>query len=185
MGVLNNSSDNRAAPDGNEPVEAVRMLELAIAQIALAMHDGKAAVSTLDQAFTSAANGIAAVADLAVSPEHKRADDEHRRTLVDQCADAQAGVQQSIIALQFYDRLSQRLEHVQNTLNGLSSLLGNPSKANDGQAWLSLRDSIRERYTMREEQALFDAISNGAGVEQALGVALEQEKQRDDDVELF
>ncbi len=185
MGVVNNSSDGQAAPNENEPVEAVRMLELAIAQIALAMRDGKAAVDDLDRAFTSAANGIAAVADLATSAAHKRVEDDHRRALVDQCADAQAGMQQSIIALQFYDRLSQRLEHVQNTLSGLSSLLGNPSQANDGQAWRSLRDSIRERYTMREEQVLFDAISNGVGVEQALDVALEQEKQRDDDVELF
>ena len=49
-----------------------------------------------------------------------------------------------------------------------------------------LQEHIRGRYTMREEQEMFEALVSGASVEEALERVRERLKEGDiDDIELF
>jgi hypothetical protein len=96
------------------------------------------------------------------------------------------GVQQSIMAFQFYDRLSQRLDHVKEALEQLGKLVADPGRLYSPQEWTRLQQRIRSRYTMREEQEMFDALLRGESVEQALEAVKARLEAGDiDDIELF
>lgn len=78
-----------------------------------------------------------------------------------------ASVQGVIKALQFYDKLIQRLTHVR-------SGLAIPADATTDQAaainvdWNNILDQVRARYSMVEERVLFDFMMRGLRAEQML-----------------
>ncbi|MEO5343086.1 MAG: HbrB domain-containing protein [Gammaproteobacteria bacterium SHHR-1] len=64
-------------------------------------------------------------------------------------------VQGVLTALQFYDRLSQRLDHVARALDDLAGLTQQPGQLDRHEAWRQLLDGINRRHSMPEEQDLF------------------------------
>ena len=95
-------------------------------------------------------------------------------------------VNQAIVAFQFYDRLSQRLSHVNNGLAWLAELVGDETRAGDAQAWADLQARIRARYSMPEEIEMFEAVLlRGLTVEQAIREFMAKMSTKGDDIELF
>jgi len=76
-------------------------------------------------------------------------------------------VSAAVIALQFYDKLTQRIQHVRD---GLVVPLAHVEEQPEGKSphWDALLDRVRERYSMVEERVLFDFLMKGAGAEQML-----------------
>ena len=70
-------------------------------------------------------------------------------------------------ALQYQDRLAQRLAHVRDTLASLAEflLVGAHGPAAD---WEQLRAAIRSRYSMEQERVMFDLLVRGASPEEVL-----------------
>ncbi|MBF0257063.1 MAG: hypothetical protein HQL47_11560 [Gammaproteobacteria bacterium] len=64
-------------------------------------------------------------------------------------------VQGVLTALQFYDRLSQRLEHVAEALTGIAGLVDEPARLDQAEAWRQLLDGISQRHSTPEEHCLF------------------------------
>jgi hypothetical protein len=83
--------------------------------------------------------------------------------------------------------MTQRLEHVSHSLGSLAELIREPDRVYDPYEWKGLQKSIQSRYTNEADRALFEAILDGATVEEALQIALEKEEESidDEDVELF
>jgi len=74
---------------------------------------------------------------------------------------------EAIVALQFYDRLSQRMEHAISTIEQLGSLMNENHKIEPDQ-WQSLQASVRQAYTMETERQMFDHILQGNTVNETL-----------------
>lgn len=96
-----------------------------------------------------------------------------------------APLQKATTALQFYDSLSQRVEHVVQSLQWLESLLVDPQQLNSDEAWQQLQQQIRSRYTMEHERALFDAILAGEDATQVMQVLQRSLHDARDEIELF
>ncbi|MCB1774115.1 MAG: hypothetical protein KDI88_10900 [Gammaproteobacteria bacterium] len=181
------SVSSSASPDldWSQVAETVRMLNLAVAQIAMAMHEGEDSVGSLTKSFTGMVGNVDEIAQAAVGID----DGSHdlvKSNILARCAEVQGGIQQSIIAFQFYDRLSQRLDHVRFALDSLSSLVSDKSRLFNPDQWNQLQQTIRSRYTMREEQEMFEALLEGADVDEALEIVRSRLNQGDiDDIELF
>jgi hypothetical protein len=95
-------------------------------------------------------------------------------------------VNQAIVAFQFYDRLSQRLAHVNHGLAWLAELVGDQDQAASAAAWAALQGKIRARYSMPEEVEMFEAVLlRGLTVEQAIREFMEKMNSKGDDIELF
>jgi len=94
-------------------------------------------------------------------------------------------LQQATAALQFYDSLTQRVEHVVQSLQWLESLLADPRQLNSSEAWQQLQQQIRSRYTMEDERQLFDAILAGEDVTQVIQVLQQSLREARDEIELF
>jgi nitrate/nitrite-specific signal transduction histidine kinase len=98
-------------------------------------------------------------------------------------------VNQSIIAFQFYDRLAQRLSHVNHSLAMLAELVADSARADSASEWTSLQQAIRARYSMPEEVEMFEAVLvHGMPVQQAVDQFMQRMADRSngsDDIELF
>lgn len=169
--------------DWSQVTETVRMLNLSVAQIAMAMHEGEDSVGSLTQAFTGMVERTNRIAEQAGTLE-----DGHpaKGAIFEECAAVQGGIQQSIVAFQFYDRLTQRLDHVKQALEQLSGLVSDNTRLYNPNEWGGLQEKIRSRYTMREEQEMFDILAAGASIDDALEAVRERLNDGDiEDIELF
>jgi hypothetical protein len=75
---------------------------------------------------------------------------------------------ESAVALQFHDRLVQRLEHVRDSLAALGDFVDAQAHQGPKADWAGLRSRIRSRYSMEQERVMFDLLVSGATPEQVL-----------------
>lgn len=142
--------------------QTVLMLELAAAQIHVAMRDSGLSVEALMGAFTTLVerlHGLRARLDVSAAPS---------AGLDEGLAAIDHALNEALLALQFYDRLAQRLEHVEHSLGHLAELLANPEQVAAPLAWRRLQEAIRSRYTTEEERILFAAVVGGLPVADAI-----------------
>lgn len=171
--------------DWSQVRETVLMLELSAGQIEAAMTDSNASVDVLTSSFTTMANAMHMISDtVAALPDSGEAGAS--KVNLKNSADSVSGmVHQAIIAFQFYDKLVQRLAHVTHSLAGLSDLVADQERIFSPEEWTKLQASIRAKYSMKEEQAMFDAVMNGMSVKDALEHFMAEMKEKTDDIELF
>jgi len=79
---------------------------------------------------------------------------------------------EAVVSLQFFDRISQRMEHAISSIEAVFS----PSE-------------IRKHFTMEDERILFDALANGETVDNAVAAAMSRlgstVDKKGTDIELF
>lgn len=176
-------SSSAANPDldWSQLKETVVMLNLAIAQIKQSMHEGTLSVDTLAHSFTTLASNLN---EIETTIAEQGIDNDSLKNLVTDSSDK---VHSAIIAFQFYDKLSQRLDHVSHSLDSLSKLIADPASLYSPPQWKALQEIIRSKYTMEEERQLFDKVLSGIPIEEALEEFKQATAQsnKDDDIELF
>jgi hypothetical protein len=145
-----------------EVQETILILNLSVAQIDLSITEGDHSVNALIDSFTFMAQQIeqirvASQGVLDVDPD--RVEAQHAHALLNTQADELAAkMQQAVVAFQFYDKLSQRLNHVSRGLSGLAEIVSHHMCVKDQQAWQEFKQQIRSGTTMREEEELFELI---------------------------
>jgi hypothetical protein len=82
-------------------------------------------------------------------------------------AEVRASVAAAVKALQFYDKLIQRLTHVRSGLAIPADATSDVTAA-AGVDWNDILDQVRARYSMVEERVLFDFMMRGLRAEQML-----------------
>lgn len=170
----------------------ITMLYLAVCQIESSMKESGKSVDQLTQSFTELA-------------QHSREVDQHIQKLDDiteiqafkeevsnTVKEMQEKINEAITAFQFYDRISQRLDHVSNSLEGVSELMSNSQERNSPSAWESIKDKVKNNYTMESERLMFEHIIRGASVKEALDIYQHHfsheeiiEEENGDEIELF
>ena len=118
------------------------LLLLAVRQLDAAMLDASAEAELLSRAVASLSERGAHMRDTGGDTTHAKA--------LPIVADAQRAMR----ALQFHDRLSQRVTHVREALSRLHACVATTG----GDEWRKLNDSIRALYTMEDERQIFDAL---------------------------
>ncbi len=177
------SKAERPDLDWSQVRETVMMLQAATAQIRLSMTEGHESVTTLTDSFTSLVGKVGMIGEAA-----KHLDDSNEKdTILSNHQELHDKIQAAIIAFQFYDRLTQRLDHVVHSLSSLGDLVSNSQRLYNPYEWKGLQDTIKARYTIETDRAMFDAILHGATVEEALNVFREKvhEEEEADDIEFF
>lgn len=174
--------------DWSQVKETVRMLQLAVGQTQVAMREGGDSIETLTSVFTSMMGNVkqieGAIGDL-------EGDDSNpaKMAIKNNCDNVGSQIHDTIIAFQFYDRLSQRLGHVTDSLSALSELVGDQSRLYNPYEWIGLQEKIRSRYNMEEELEMFEAVISGMDIEEAIKICFEKrvlkKESEKDDIELF
>lgn len=184
----NNPRGSRVARpdlDWSQIRETVLMLELAGGQIEAAMRDSNSSVEVLADSFTSMAGYMGMISEALNALPDNASDAATKAKLLGATAHVSDMMQQSIVAFQFYDKLVQRLAHVNHSLAALSDLVGDNTRLFNPAEWRVLQEKIRSRYTMQEEAEMFEAVLAGKPVQEALDQFMAKMNNRPDDIELF
>ncbi len=175
--------------DWSQIRETVRMLNLAVAQIGSSLGQGTESVGALTNSFTSMAGTIQVIASAAEAlPDDGNGNEVViKRTIAEKSGAVGGKMRSAIIALQFYDRMTQRLDHVSSTLTALADLVEDPERLYSPFEWKGLQERIMADYSTPEERALFDAVMKGKSVKEAVKELDEKAKAEAhlDSVELF
>ena len=161
--------------------ETMTMLQLTSAQIRTSILDGEDSVSQLTHTLESIAERSQLLQQL-MDTDVNAAKEQTEALMED--------VNRGVMACQFHDRVSQRLDHVTSSISKIASIVTNPAEFSDAGKWQSLQQDISKTYTMDCERLMFEQIMMGRTVEEALELYrhhftnLESDDD-DDDVELF
>jgi hypothetical protein len=128
--------------DKDEITNLAPLLLLAVRQLDAAMLDASAEAELLSRA----------VADLGVRGAQMR--DSGGEATHAKALPFVADAQRAMRALQFHDRLSQRVTHVRDALSRLHASVA----TGQGAEWDKLNAAIRGLYTMEDERQIFDAL---------------------------
>ena len=181
-----NNENKQSISDPNEADwcrvrETLLMLNLAVAQISGAMRDGDESVNVLTDSFTAMMGRVNAMEQAA----NQLPQSEEQSIIQQNCVGMGGQMQSAVMAFQFYDKLSKRLNHLSGSLGSFAELMASPKLIHDPDAWHLLQEDIKAKYTLETDKAMFDAILNGKSVEEALQL-LKPEKAADaDEIELF
>ena len=126
------------------------LLLLAVRQLDAAMLDASAEAELLSRAVAALGVRGAQMRDSGGEATHAKA--------LPFVADAQRAMR----ALQFHDRLSQRVNHVREALLRVHGSVATGA----GGEWQELNESIRKLYTMEDERQIFDALVPRSGREE-------------------
>ncbi len=156
--------------------ETVVMLELASTQIEYAMNDSNKSVDILTTSFTELANtmtkicnGFAKLVDYEKDNTVKDSElQETKKTLQTISSYANSLIIKAIVAFQFYDKLAQRISHVNGSLSSLRELVSDGRKIFQPEEWVNLQQKIKSKYSTPEEIAMFDAVVNGMPIQEAI-----------------
>lgn len=157
----------RAAMDDGVVRELRRFLELGAAQLDAAMRESDARVEKLASAVSAVAADARAL-ELAgrtlESPDAQTV--QYARQRIRELSQAlSAHADATVTALQFYDKLIQRLTHVREGLVMPSDSAASQAGTVD---WNALLEQVRARYSTVEERVLFDFMMRGLNAEQML-----------------
>ncbi|HIF50367.1 MAG TPA: hypothetical protein EYQ42_02335 [Thiotrichaceae bacterium] len=170
----------------NYAPEITKLLNLAVVHIKESMHVGDDSVDALTDSFTHMARNIKSI-QKSIEELPDSVNSELNQDIADKCDSLNEQVHNAIIAFQFYDRLIQKLTHVNDSMDNMSNLIIDKSRLVNPIEWTALQNKIRSSYTMESERMMFDALMRGASVEEAM----EQAEQVDGvngqtgDIELF
>jgi hypothetical protein len=193
IGSMNVNTESYAVPpstaahpdlDWSQVRETILMLNLAVAQIEVALRDSGGSVDVLTNTFTGMYGNLMALVEAA----HSLPDTPVKEAIQASGMAVSAQMQHAIVAFQFYDRLSQRLSHATHSLDDLTAIVSDPARLYNPFAWHALQQKIRSRYTMEDEKLMFDTLIETGNVHTALDQYVNSKhRQAGDspDVELF
>lgn len=181
--------------DWSQVKETISMLCLAMAQIETTLNDSSRSVSELTSSFTGMAQDAQTVSRLCETLDSAEKWENQRHELSGVAQQISQQMHRAVVAFQFYDRLSQKLGHVNLSLTHLGDLIADNGRLYNPTEWRKIQDEIRSNYTMECERMMFDMIMKGATIGEALALYRHQFEQTEairnqaasaeDDVELF
>ena len=194
---LPNPGSSAVNPDLNwsQIRETISLLCLAMAQVETTLNDSSKDVSTLTTAFTHIASDAQKLGAACSKLENPDDFASVKPEIMSIAGSISKEMGTAIVAFQFYDRLSQKLGHVNDSLTHLGDIIGDPNRLYNPDEWLKIQGEIKTNYTMECERIMFDLIMKGATIREALElykhefnqISLEKDSDdnTDDDIELF
>jgi len=180
------ANENRDIHQGDDAVdwchiqESLKILLLAMAQIELSLSDGDHNVTELGSLFTNMAKHLDEV-NAFLSQQSDTPDE-----ILSHGAGLAASINEGVIAFQFYDRFSQRLQHVIMGLALMEEVLNSKQLRISPEAWRKLQEEIQASYSLDCERKMFDLVLQGTSVHEALKLYRdENQSAKEDDIELF
>ncbi|MDX1347286.1 MAG: hypothetical protein R3189_03440 [Thiomicrorhabdus chilensis] len=157
-----NASTEEFALGAEEVQQTILILNLSVAQIDLSITEGDHSVNTLIDSFTYMSQHIeeiqASSQNILDLVSDNEAAQSYNALLASHTTELASKMQQAIIAFQFYDKLSQRLEHVSKGLSGLAEIVSHEMRVKNREEWDTFKQTVRKGTTMREEEELFELI---------------------------
>ncbi|HIJ23999.1 MAG: hypothetical protein HON68_09415 [Gammaproteobacteria bacterium] len=185
------SSAGKPDLDWSQVRETVRMFCVGVSAIEYSMSAGDESISSLIETFTNMSRYMAELKMVARGVQHHVPDafeEEYQAMVADldvRCDNVTANLKTAVVSFQFYDRLTQQLDHISNSLEHTAELVGDQGRIYNPAEWDKLQKEVYSSFTMEEGRVLFDALMRGASKDEAILEAKEHSNKDADELELF
>lgn len=163
--------------------EIEQFLKVSQAEINMSLKDSADSIKTLTKTFMEMVRDVheikVGLEALKVGP----AEQATKADLVKICDTYLDKVQDSTVGFQFYDKLTQRLQHNVRSMNKLMVMFERHGGYDD-QAWEQFRSDMKSRYNTEKDRLMFEALMEGQSIQEAINIASET-KTGEGSVELF
>jgi len=143
----------------NDAQEIASSLKLAIAQIDMSMRESDQSVQQLIESMTAMTGCLNQI-----SVRIKEHDDTTEMPILEdiqeQSTIANQHMQNAVQAFQFYDRMSQRLAHIEENLHAVAELVTKPEQQHP-ELSRNLQKKLRSVYSTEQEQTMYQALLHG------------------------
>ncbi len=174
---MNESNDNHEAASVCTPEqETALLLELCEAQIDSALRDSDRSVEVLTNVFLQLIAAVDTLGEMAkkIAPPGQVPDGsttqsamqsgtatsvEPAAEITERCGNLTEQIDSAVVAFQFYDKLTQRLDHVRHSLTTLALFVCDRERAQNGDHWNKLRTSLRRLYRTADERKVFERVA--------------------------
>ena len=151
--IANDSSTETS----NDSQQVSLALQLVIMQIVMSLRESGNSVGRIADNITSLSSHLQQI---------NRDIEEQAKgiTALPACIQANGNIQQVIMDLQYYDRLSQRFSHIRKNLSEIISVLSAPGREHEAM-WRNLQRRMRTVFSGEQEQAMYSALRAGQSLE--------------------
>lgn len=165
--------------------ETIQSLELVISQISMSLQESGDSVGDLISAMAAMAGCVRRIETEIEALQTSTDSGSVADAIQQHCKQAEAAMQKAITAFQFYDRLSQRVQHIQENLRAVAEVIQAPDQQHAA-LWKSLHDKVRSLYSMEQEQSMYQALLKGLSAEEPIGDSSQGKARRASSrIELF
>lgn len=145
-------------------IETIHMLDLTVNQIDLTLSEGNDSIELLTNTFTSMADCLDGLEDSLEKMTYGMGKSFNESDALTNCYAAKEKINNAIIGLQFYDRLTQRFKYIRESLIVLAELIDDPSRQSIPEEWIALRQKIKSNYSTEQKQTIFNALMDGMDI---------------------
>lgn len=132
-------------------------LELAIAQIEMSLQESDQSIGELIQSMTAVTQCMGSIKKRLATTADFSETAHLQNSIHADCNRAEQYMQDAVITFQFYDRLSQRISHIQENLRAVSTLIQKP-KQQHPLLWDQLQEKMRSVYSIEQEQIMYNTL---------------------------
>ena len=140
------------------------MLDLSANQIDLTIQEGNESMELLMNSFSALTDHLEGLEKKLQA--HCNNTESNTDSLSKHSKETKQKINQCVIGLQFYDRFTQRLHHVRESIAVLAALIEDPTRQNVPEEWTFLRDKIKSKYSTEQQKTIFHALMQGADIDE-------------------
>ncbi|MDH5300075.1 MAG: hypothetical protein OEW58_01780 [Gammaproteobacteria bacterium] len=163
--------------------EIEQFLKVSQAEINLSLKDSAESIRELTKTFMDMVRDVheikVGLAGLKVAQTEQAA----KANLEKICDTYLDKVQDSTVGFQFYDKLTQRLQHNVRSMNKMMQMLERQG-GYDAAAWEQFRSDMKSRYNTEKDRLMFEALMEGKSIQTAISIAADA-RTGEGSVELF
>lgn len=155
--------------------ETMHMLDLSANQIDLTIQEGNESMELLMNSFTALTEHLEKLEYFLKALGNNDGVDA-AENIMQHCQKTHEKVNQSVIGLQFYDRFTQRLHNIRESIAVLAALIDDPDRQNIPEEWVDLRNKIKTKYSTEQQKTIFHALMQGADIDEVFELFDESKK---------
>ncbi|MDH5229842.1 MAG: hypothetical protein OEZ58_22330 [Gammaproteobacteria bacterium] len=159
-------------------------LALAIGELKLSTKDASGTVNTLTKTFMDMVRDVHEIKAVAEGLSDHAPDKATKAEILKTCDKFLDNVQAGTVGFQFYDKLSQRIQHTTLSLMNAKDIVEDENRFESADVWQSFREEMRKRYNMEQDRSLYTSLMQGLSISDAVKQAM-QNNSDEDNTELF
>lgn len=167
----------------NDAENLVKSLELAAAQIEMSLQDSAEAVSQVLESVLDISVNLGEIDSTLTDASGDLTKEAQSRVLALSSRSVEL-VNSAVMAMQFYDRLSQRLEHVEHNLCAISKVMQVPG-AEHKEMWEVLQTRLKAVYSTEQEQELMALVQEQGDLADAVAEVFDSHTGNSGEAEFF
>jgi len=187
---------SETAVHSEDMLELSASIELVMAQIDMSLKESKKSINELVNAMAKTAANIHEIkqqlpnivyrkpTENETASSHLANNKNSHKVIYSLCIQTDNNIEEAVNAFQFYDRFTQRLSHIQESLQAIADISRSPDDKHPA-LWQEMHDKIRAVYTHEQKEQLLAEFSTNTTYKPNSNKTSESNSSNYGEVQLF